>query len=68
LICLLTVSIFISCTAYAEKYKNTMTIKVDDVGFNKTNTGVWCNPLSELMDPITKTEWSSYQTDEVIEE
>jgi|TARA_B100000989_G_C19477324_1_gene443517 hypothetical protein len=54
--------------AYAEKYKNTMTIKVDDVGFNKTNTGVWCNPLSKLMDPITKTEWSSYQTDEVIEE
>ena len=24
--------------AYAEKYKNSMTIKVDDIGFNKTNT------------------------------
>jgi hypothetical protein len=53
--------------AYAEKYKDAITIKVDDISFNKTNTGVWCNPLNKLMDPISKTEWSSYTTDEVIE-
>ena len=53
--------------ANAEKYKDTITVKVDDIGFNKTNTGVWCNPLSNLMNPISKTEWNSYTTDEVIE-
>lgn len=53
--------------AYAERYKDAMTIKVDDIGFNKTNSGVWCNGLHKLMDPISKTEWSSYTTDEIIE-
>ena len=53
--------------AYAEKYQDKITVKVDDIGFNKTNTGVWCNPLNKMMNPITKTEWSSYTTDEVIE-
>ena len=51
----------------AEKYSKAITIKIDDIGFNKTNTGVWCNPLDKLMDPVVKTEWSSYTTDEVIE-
>ena len=51
----------------AEKYAKANTIKIDDIGFNKTNTGVWCNPLDKLMDPVVKTEWSSYTTDEVIE-
>lgn len=52
---------------YAEKYCKAITIKVDDVGFDKTNTGVWCNPLDKLMEPIVKTEWSAYVTDEIIE-
>ena len=50
----------------AEKYSKAITIKID-IGFNKTNTGVWCNQLEKLMDPLVKTEWSSYTTDEVIE-
>ena len=54
--------------AYAERYKNAITVKVDDIGFNKTNTGVWCNPLDKLMNDINKTEWSAYTTDEVIDE
>ena len=54
--------------AYAERYKNAITVKVDDVGFNKTNTGVWCNPLENLMNDINKTEWNAYTTDEVIDE
>ena len=53
--------------ANAEKYQDKITVKVDDIGFNKTNTGVWCNPLNKMMNPITKTEWSSYTTDEIIE-
>ena len=53
--------------AYAERYKNSITIKVDDIGFDKTNSGVWCNTLDKLMDPVSKTEWSSYTTDEVVE-
>ena len=52
---------------YAEKYSKAITIKIDDVGFDKTNSGVWCNPLDKLMEPIVKTEWSAYVTDEIIE-
>jgi hypothetical protein len=51
----------------AEKYAKAITVKIDDIGFNKTNTGVWCSPLEKFMDPVVKTEWDAYKTDEVIE-
>ncbi len=53
--------------ANAEDYANRITIKIDDVDFNSTNTGVWCNNLNKMMDNIVKTEWSAYSTDEVLE-
>ena len=53
--------------AHAESYSKRITIKIDDIDFNTTNSGVWCNKLEELMNPLVKTSWDSYSTDEVIE-
>jgi len=49
-------------------YNENATIKIDDVGFNATNSGVWCHQLNKLMDPEKLTEWSEYANDEIIEE
>jgi hypothetical protein len=45
---------------------NTM-IKIDDVGFNQTNPGVWCHSLHDLMDREKFTDWAKYGLDKVIE-
>jgi hypothetical protein len=37
-------------------------IKIDDIGFNETNQGVWVAPLQNL----TFTTWDEYKNDEVI--
>ena len=42
------------------------TVKVDDTGFKKSNPGVWCHSLHELMDRSKFTDWSKYTKDEVI--
>jgi len=39
------------------------TIKIDDVGFDKTNPGVWCHSLHKLMDRDAYTPWSAYLGD-----
>jgi len=39
------------------------TVKIDDKGFNKTNPGVWCVPLSDLTDRKYFTPWIAYQGD-----
>jgi hypothetical protein len=44
---------------------NTM-IKIDDIGFNQTNPGVWTHSLHTLMDPDKFTNWSKYKNDKVI--
>jgi hypothetical protein len=45
---------------------NTM-VKMDDIGFNKTNPGVWCHSLHDLLDRKTYTDWSQYNLDTIIE-
>ena len=42
------------------------TIKIDDIGFNKTNPGVWCHSLHTLMDRSKFTDWSQYKNDEIV--
>ena len=42
------------------------TVKIDDIGFNKTNPGVWCHELSSLTNNKVFTDWSKYTTDEII--
>ena len=44
---------------------NTM-VKIDDVGFNATNPGVWCHSLHSLTDRQAFTDWSKYSNDEPI--
>jgi hypothetical protein len=42
------------------------TIKIDDKGFEETNPGVWCLPLTELTRREYFTNWDEYTKDEII--
>jgi hypothetical protein len=42
------------------------TIKVDDIGFECTNPGVWSVPISELTQQKYFTNWDDYSKDEII--
>ena len=42
------------------------TVKIDDVGFDKTNPGVWCVPLEDLTKRKYYTPWSAYKGDNAI--
>lgn len=42
------------------------TVKIDDIGFNKTNPGVWCVPLQDLTKRKYYTPWSAYKGDNAI--
>lgn len=44
---------------------NTM-IKIDDIGFNATNPGIWTHSLHELMDRSKFTNWFEYQNDLIL--
>lgn len=46
---------------------NNATLKIDDVGFDATNPGVWCSPLRLAMRPEGFTDWSAYSVDKVID-
>jgi len=43
------------------------TLKIDDIGFDKTNPGVWCINLSDLIQRKYFTNWDEYRKDEIIE-
>jgi len=47
-----------------KRIKN-LTIKIDDIGFNITNDGVWCFELDKH--PECKTTWDEYKDDKIIE-
>lgn len=40
------------------------TIKLDDVGFDITNPGVWCHQLHMLKSSNSFTDWSQYNKDQ----
>lgn len=42
------------------------TIKIDDKGFDATNPGVWCVPLSDLTQQKYFNNWDVYGNDEII--
>lgn len=44
---------------------NTM-IKIDDIGFNQTNPGVWCHSLHSLTDRSVFTDWAQYNNDKIL--
>lgn len=51
---------------YMQQLGYNTTIKFDDIDFAKSNPGVWCHQLHELMDRSKFTDWSKYKQDEVI--
>ena len=51
---------------YIQQLGYNATIKIDDIGFNKTNPGVWCHSLHTLMDRSKFTDWNKYTKDEIV--
>ena len=51
---------------YLQQLGYNATIKLDDVDFAKSNPGVWCHHLHDLMDRNKFTDWSQYKQDTVI--
>jgi hypothetical protein len=42
------------------------TLKIDDIDFDKSNPGVWCHRVHDLMDTEKFTDWEQYKSDTVI--
>jgi hypothetical protein len=51
---------------YMQQLGYNATIKIDDKGFEATNPGVWCIPLSELTQRKYFTNWDEYSNDEIL--
>jgi hypothetical protein len=51
---------------YVNVIKNNSYIKFDDIGFHKTNEGVWVSKLSNLLTDNIKTIWDQYGEDKVV--
>lgn len=50
-----------------ELYNYNTVIKIDDVGMDQTNPGVWCHYLSSLMQRDCFTSWDQYLEDQPID-
>ena len=51
---------------HVDKLSYNACIKIDDVGFESTNFGVWVHRIQDLMDSRSYTPWSEYKNDKVI--
>lgn len=51
---------------YIQQLGYNATIKLDDTDFAKSNHGVWCHSLHNLMDRRVFTDWSKYTKDETL--
>ena len=51
---------------YIDQLNYNATIKIDDIGFEATNPGVWCHRVHDLKDTATFTNWDAYTEDKVI--
>lgn len=49
-------------------YNKNATLKIDDIDFDATNSGVWCHSLDQLMNSQVLTEWTEYGNDEIIKD
>ena len=41
-------------------------VKVDDIGYDQTNPGVWCHTIDDLKDNKKFTSWDKYTKDKEI--
>lgn len=51
---------------YLQQLGYNATIKLDDIDFAKSNPGVWCHSLHDLLDRSKFTDWTQYTQDTVI--
>lgn len=51
---------------YIDQLNYNACIKIDDMGFDETNAGVWTHRLHALQDVTVFTDWSKYTKDEPI--
>jgi hypothetical protein len=51
---------------YVRQLGYNATIKLDDIDFDKTNNGVWCHSLHNLLSRETFTDWDEYSKDETL--
>lgn len=51
---------------YIKLWNYNTTIKIDDIGFNETNPGVWSHSLHTLMDRSKFADWNMYKNDKVL--
>jgi hypothetical protein len=51
---------------YAKLLGYNATIKIDDIGFDRSNPGVWCHRLHDLQSSEKFTSWDEYSKDETI--
>lgn len=51
---------------YTKLFNYNATVKIDDIGFDSTNPGVWCWSLQDLMDRKRFTSWLEYKNDKPI--
>lgn len=51
---------------YVKQWNYNTTVKIDDIGFNKTNPGVWVHSLHDLQSTSKFTNWREYANDEEI--
>lgn len=52
---------------YIKQFNYNATLKLDDTTWGKSNPGVWCHSLHDLMDRSVYTDWKDYVGDTVIE-
>lgn len=49
---------------HARQLNYNTTVKIDDTDFRKSNPGVWCHSLHDLMDKRVFTNWNQYGKDQ----
>ena len=52
---------------YIKQFNYNATLKVDDITWGHSNSGVWCHPLHDLQNRDVYTDWKDYKGDENIE-
>jgi hypothetical protein len=52
---------------YVRQFNYNATLKIDDVDFDKSNPGVWCWSLEDLLKRDHFSDWEQYRNDTIIQ-
>jgi len=53
---------------YVDQWNYNTMVKIDDVGYDETNPGVWCHSLHDLKNRDKFTSWDQYTKDKEIDD